>query len=123
EIDRGDAEIAESADVGDEVGVTAGKQAAVAVGGDSRHGVPVALDAVGQRNRVRVAPGCGGQLTQPSDAGLIARQRVEEVRVVAADRIPRVSEARRAPQGGAARSEERRVGKEGGAGWAAGQAG
>ena len=74
EVDRGDAEFAQGADVRNEVGVAAGKQAAVAVRGGGRNGIAIALDAVGQRNGVRVAPRRGGQLTQPRDAGLIARK-------------------------------------------------
>src|SRR6266540_4676513 len=46
EIDRRDPEIAQRADVADEIGVSAGEKPALAVGGLRRHCVAIALDAV-----------------------------------------------------------------------------
>ena len=52
----------------------------------------VPLDAVGQRHRVARPAGRLGGAAQPLDAGAVARQAVEQMRVVGADRIPGVAE-------------------------------
>jgi len=55
EIDRANAEIAQRSDIVDELGVAAGEQPSLAIGGARRHRIAVALDPVGQRHRPSIA--------------------------------------------------------------------
>src|SRR5579871_2684050 len=85
-----------------DVGGAPGEKAARAIRRDRRHGVAIALDAVGERNLRRVAAGLAGRPLQPRYARAIAGQRVEQMTVVAADRIPCIAQTGRAAQGGPA---------------------
>src|SRR5882672_1188482 len=98
DVDRRDADLLQRAEVGDDVGFAAREQPPLAVRGFRRHSLTVALDAKAHTHRRRLAARLGDGLAQAADAGLEARQRVEQVLVVGADRIPGIADARGAAQ-------------------------
>ena len=67
-----------------------------------RYRLAVALDAIGDLDAARIAPVVRRGLAQPLDPARYRGRRVEQMLVVAADRIPGVAEARGAAQGGGA---------------------
>ena len=63
------AELAQCPEIADDVGGAAGEQPPFAVRRSGRHRLAIALDAIGQRDLARIAPGLGGEPAQPRDAG------------------------------------------------------
>src|SRR5580698_7118137 len=102
DVERRDAELAECPQVAHDVGLAAGEQPALAVRGEGRDRRAIALDAIADADRRGIAAGTGGRLAQAADARLQARQGIEQVLVVAADRIPEVADAGSAADRGAA---------------------
>src|SRR5215813_7380005 len=98
DIDRADAEAAQCTQVGDDIRCAAGEQPPLPVGGlvGDRHAK--AFNTIGQCDARRVASCLGSKPAQPRDAGLVAWQGVEQVPVVAADRIPGITQPRGATQ-------------------------
>src|SRR5206468_3821282 len=54
----------------------------------------VAMDPIGERDARRIASGVLDELAQPFDRGAVARQGVERMLRIGADRVPAVAELR-----------------------------
>src|SRR5215813_9499169 len=112
DIDRADAEAAQCPQVGDDIRCAAGEQPPLPVGGLVRDRLAIAFNAIGQCDARWVASRLDSKPAQSRDAGLVAWQGIEQMPVVAADRVPGITQPRGATQRWAALAADpdRRVG-------------